>query len=346
MLEDLLCSTDAVFANLRGDQPEKLRLTYRDLRHLNPRIVCCSLSGFGMTGPRTGEGGYDYMMQGIAGWMALTGEPDGPPIKSGLSLVDLSGGYVAAIALMAGLWRARREGVGCDCDVSLFETALHELVYVGTWAATHGYVPARHSNSAHPSIVPFQNFETLDGWIVVACPKEKFWKALCEALALPEVASDPRFGDFAARDANRAELVAILDEAFATRSSAEWLTVLAEHGVPSAPVNDVADALRDRQAEARGVVVEYDHPRLGTVRTIRTPLRVGDESDPRGRAPFRGEHTVEVLRQLCGYSDEFLEELAASGTFGANHSPRSTPRTARRSASSSCGPTGWRSRPS
>jgi len=119
-----------------------------------------------MTGPRAAQGGYDYMMQGLAGWMSLTGDPDGPPTKSGLSLVDLSGGYASAIAVLAGLWRARREGTGCDCDVSLLDTALHELMYVGTWAASRGYTPPRRRNSAHPSIVPFQNFGTEDGWIV------------------------------------------------------------------------------------------------------------------------------------------------------------------------------------
>ena len=138
VLDDLVRNSDVVYSNLRGDQPRRLGLTYDQLKGVNERIVCCSLSGFGMTGPRAAEGGYDYMMQGLAGWMSLTGDPDGPPAKSGLSLVDLSGGYVSAIAVLAGVWRARRDGVGCDCDISLFETALHELCYVGTWAASRG----------------------------------------------------------------------------------------------------------------------------------------------------------------------------------------------------------------
>src|SRR5215471_6556104 len=232
VLEDLVRVSDVVYSNLRGDQPARLRITYDDLKDVNPRIVCCSLSGFGMTGPRAAQGGYDYMMQGLAGWMSLTGDPDGPPTKSGLSLVDLSGGYASVVALLAGLWRARRDGVGCDCDVSLFETALHELMYVGTWTASRGYAPPRRRNSAHPSIVPFQNFATADGWIVVACPKQKFWEALCGALGQPELAADERFADFAARDRNREELLTILDAAFAGRTSGEWLDVLAKAGVP------------------------------------------------------------------------------------------------------------------
>ncbi len=315
VLEDLVRGSDVVYSNLRGDQPRKLGLTYDQLKDVNPRVVCCSLSGYGMTGPRAAEGGYDYMMQGLAGWMSLTGDPDGPPTKSGLSLVDLSGGYVSAIAVMAGLWRARRDGVGCDCDISLFETALHELMYVGTWAATHGYAPPRRRNSAHPSIVPFQNFATADGWIVVACPKQKFWLLLCEAIGRSDLAADDRFADFAARDANRDELLAILDAAFAGRTTREWLDALGEAGVPSAPVNDVAAALEDGQARARGSVVETDHPRLGPVRQVASPLRLGDEA-PIRRAPFRGEHTEAVLTDVCGYSSERIRELAAAGVFG------------------------------
>jgi crotonobetainyl-CoA:carnitine CoA-transferase CaiB-like acyl-CoA transferase len=315
VLEDLVRSADAVFMNLRGDQPRRLRLMYEDLSPINPRIVCCSLSGFGLTGPRAAEGGYDYMMQGLAGWMETTGEPGGPPTKTGLSLVDISGGYTAAVALLAGLWQARRDGVGCDCDVSLFETALHELIYLGTWAATSGYVPPRRSNSAHATIVPFQNFRVADGWIVVACPKEKFWRRLCDALALPELATDPRFVDFAARDANRADLLVILDQTFVARPAADWLATLAEHGVPSAPVNGVAEALADPQVEARDAIVAYPHPRFGKVRSIASPLRVGTDRRPPRRAPFRGEHTEEVLGEL-GYAPERLDELRRGGAFG------------------------------
>jgi crotonobetainyl-CoA:carnitine CoA-transferase CaiB-like acyl-CoA transferase len=315
VLEDLVRHSDVLYSNLRGDQPVRLRLRYADLEELNPRIVCCSLSGFGTTGPRAAEGGYDYMMQGLAGWMSLTGEPDGPPTKSGLSLVDLSAGYVSSIAVLAGLWRARRDGVGCDCDVSLFETALHELIYVGTWAATRGHVPRRRRNSAHPVIVPFQNFATADGYVVVACPKQKFWERLCEAIGRPELATDERFEDFARRDRNRAELVPILEAAFAVRTSAEWLELLAEAGVPSSPVNDVEAALQDPQAVARGALVEYDHPSLGPVRQVASPLRVGDEL-PLRRGPFRGEHTEQVLVEVCGYSPERVRELAEAGVFG------------------------------
>jgi crotonobetainyl-CoA:carnitine CoA-transferase CaiB-like acyl-CoA transferase len=316
VLEDLVRAVDAVYSNLRGDHPKRLRITYEDLKEVNPRVVCCSLSGFGMTGPRAAEGGYDYMMQGLAGWMSLTGEPDGPPTKSGLSLVDLSGGYVSALALMAGLWQVRRDGVGCDCDVSLFETALHELMYVGTWVASRGFTPQRHPESAHPSIVPFQNLPTADGWIVVACPKQKFWELLCEAIERPDLAGDPRFADFAGRNEHRDALVPELRKTFRERRTDEWLETLSAAGVPNARVNDVAEALGDPQVAARGGLVEIEHPRLGAVRQVATPLRVGEEEKPARRAPFRGEDTERVLVDLCDYTPERVRRLAAAGAFG------------------------------
>ena len=208
VFHDLVRVCDGVYSNLRGDQPMRLGLTYEQLREVNPRIVCCSLSGFGMTGPRAAEGGYDYMMQGLAGWQMLTGDPDGPPTKSGLSLVDLSGGYASAIAMLAGIWRARRDGVGCDCDISLFETALHELMYIGPWAATHGYVPPRRRNSAHPTIVPFQNFEASDAWFVVGAAKQAFWERLCEVIGRPDLIEDTRFATMAGRNEHRDDAAA------------------------------------------------------------------------------------------------------------------------------------------
>jgi len=320
VFEDLVRVSDAVYSNLRGDQPHKLGLTYEQLRHVKATIVCCSLSGFGMTGPRASEGGYDYMMQGLAGWQMLTGDPDGPPTKSGLSLVDLSGGYASAIALLAGVWRARRDGIGCDCDVSLFETALHELMYIGPWAATHGYVPPRRRNSAHPSIVPFQNFATADGWIVVGGVKQDAWERLCEVIGRPELNDDPRFATRAARDVHRDELLPILDEAFLQRGTDEWLEVLVAVRVPASRINTVEEALADPQTVARGDVVEHEHPTLGTVRSIRTPLRLSGEKGSlerlAERGPLRGEHTADVLRQLCGYTQEWVDELAEKGVFG------------------------------
>jgi crotonobetainyl-CoA:carnitine CoA-transferase CaiB-like acyl-CoA transferase len=316
VLDDLVRVSDALVSNLRGDQPEKLRIRFADLAHLNPRLVCVSLSGFGMTGPRASEGGYDYTMQGLAGWMELTGGPEQPPTKSGLSLVDFCGGYVAALATLAGVWQARRDGRGCDADLSLYETALAQLTYIGVWASSRGFEPRRMPNSAHQTMVPFQAFPTADGWIMVACPKQLLWERFCVAIGRPELTSDPRFADFAARDRNRDELVPLLSDALSRRTTAEWLELLAEHRVPSGPVNDVRAALAEPHAAARGDLVEYAHPVLGDVRGPASPLRLGGGAPPAGRGPMLGEHTHEVLRDLCGYDEARLRQLAEAGTFG------------------------------
>ena len=316
VLEDLVRRSDAVYSNLRGDVPERLGLRYADLREVNPAIVCCSLSAFGMTGPRAAEPGYDYILQGIAGWMSITGEPDGPPTKSGLSLVDYCGGLVAAIALLGGVHAARRDGVGMDCDLSLFDTALGLLTYPATWHLNGSFEPARTRQSAHPSIVPFQNFRTADGWIVVVAAKEKFWQRLAVAVGRPELAADPRFATFDDRRVHAEELLAILDAVFASASSEHWIEVLADAGVPCGPVNDVAAALRDPQTEARSMIVETEHPRFGTIRQVASPVRVGEVPPSYRRAPLLDEHAGAVLRGLLGYDEQRLDDLRRRGAFG------------------------------
>ena len=316
VLEDLVRGSDVLFSNLRGDQPAKLRLRYDDLKHANPRLVCVSLSGFGTTGPRAGEGAYDATIQGLAGWMSVTGGPDDPPTKSGLSLVDFSAGYLGALAVLAGVSRARRDGVGCDADLSLFDTALSLLTYMATWSASRGWEARRMPDSAHQTLVPFQSFEAADGWLVVACPKETLWRALCDALGETGLADDERFADLAARDRNRDVLIPLLKESFRRRGVAEWLELLAGRGVPCAPVNDLARALTDPQAVAREAVVEYTHPTLGTVRTVDTALRIDGDRQPLERAPFLGEHSTDILRDVCGYTAERIEELTALGIIG------------------------------
>ena len=327
VFEDLVRVSDIVYSNLRGDVPKKLGIRYEDLKHLNPAIVCCSLSGFGMTGPRSAEPGYDYVLQGIAGWMDITGEPDGPPTKSGLSVVDYSGGLVAAISMLAALHAARRDGIGADCDVSLFDTAISMLTYPAAWALNSDFVPVRTHHSAHPSIVPFQAFPSADGWLVVACPKEKFWKRLAVVIGRPELADDARFIDFTARRQNAAALIEILEAAFVTRTSEEWLADLTAAGVPSGPVNSVIDALSDPHTVARDMLVTTEHPYFGSVTQVASAVRVGNEPTVYRRAPRRNEHASEVMREVLGYSADRLTELREGGAFGTAQSLHPTPLT-------------------
>ena len=314
--EQLVAKSDAIYSNLRGDVPAKLRITYDDLKHINPAIVCCSVSGYGMTGPRAKNPGYDYMLQGLAGWMSLTGEPDGPPTKSGLSLVDFSGGFVGALALVSGVHAARRDGIGMDCDVSLFDTALSMTSYVGAWHLTGGHTPVRHSHSAHPSLVPFQVFQTQDYWIVIGCAKEKFYQRLCEVLGRTDLMTDPRFLDFANRYENRDLLIPQLDEIFVTKSTQEWLDLLMPAGVPCAAVNTVEEAFNDEHTISRQMIAHTEHEIFGAVRTPASPVNVGPKRTDHTRAPHRGEHTISVLQDLLDLTDDQIAALRSSGAFG------------------------------
>ena len=316
VFEDLVRTSDAVYSNLRGDVPAKIKITYDDLKHINPKIVCCSLSGFGMTGPRVKEPGYDYILQGLAGWMDVTGEPDGPPTKSGLSMVDYSGGFIAAISLLAGIHAARRDGVGMDCDVSLYDTAVAMLNYPGIWALNTDFVPRRTRHSAHPSLVPFQAFQTKDSWIVVGCAKEKFWARLAPVVGHPEWATDERYATFAGRERNKVELLAALEDIFLTRTSQEWLDELYPAGIPCGPINSVKDAFVEEHTLARDLIVETEHPRWGTVRQPRTAVAVGTERIVNRRAPLRNEDFEHVVSDLLGYDDSAIRELVSSGAFG------------------------------
>lgn len=315
VFEDLVRTSDAVYSNLRGDVPAKIGITYADLAHLNPAIVCCSLTGFGMTGPRAKQPGYDYILQGLAGWMSLTGDPDGPPTKSGLSLVDYCGGFVAALSLMAGLHAARRDGVGGDCDVSLYDTAISMLTYPATWHLNAGYTPGRTKNSAHPSLVPFQAFEASDGWFVVGCAKEKFWVRLAEAIGMPELLTDPRFTDFAARGVHKDELIPLLEKRFREDTVEHWTGLLVAAGVPTGPINDVAQALTEEHTLARGLIATTEHEVWGEVRQVVSPVRFGEPAGHR-RAPKRNESFDSVMTGL-GYSTDTVRELVAAGAFGS-----------------------------
>ncbi len=325
VFEDLVRRCDVVYSNLRGDVPAKMRIRYDDLKHLNPAIVCCSLTGFGMTGPRSSEPGYDYILQGLAGWMSITGEPGGPPTKSALSLVDYSGGYVAAISLLAGLHAARRDGIGMDCDVSLYDTALSLLTYPATWHLNRGWEPMRTHHSAHPSLVPFQAFMASDGWMVVGCAKEKFWARLAKVIGRPELADDERFRTFSDRADNKDELIPLLEDIFRTRSVKDWLEDLYAAAIPCGPINDVAQALREEHTAARNLIVETEHPVLGTVQQLASPVRVGNEQPDYRRAPHRNEHADAVLKTLLAYDDEHVAALASGGAFGAHTGAHDTP---------------------
>jgi succinate---hydroxymethylglutarate CoA-transferase len=293
----LVATADAVYDNLRGDLPEKLGITYEALKDVNPAIVCAHLSAYGREGPRKAWPGYDYLMQAEAGYLSLTGEPGGPPARFGLSIIDMMTGTTAAMALLAALVSARATGVGRDIDTSLFDVALHNVNYLGTWYLNDGVTTARAARSAHPSLTPSQLYRTADGWLFVMCNKEKFWTLFTGLIGRPEWASDPRYANFKARLANRDQLTHDLDEALGARGTDEWCAIL-QGKVPVAPVYDVAQAMDSPYVRERGTIAEVPHPSKGEILTIACPVRCGEEL-PLRPAPRLGAHNEEILGPLA-----------------------------------------------
>jgi succinate---hydroxymethylglutarate CoA-transferase len=317
----LVKTADAVLDSLRGDLPEKLGLTYEHLKDANPRIVCAHLSAYGRSGSRKAWPGYDYLMQAEAGHMSLTGEPGSPPTRYGLSIVDLMTGLAAAFGLLAGVLSARASGNGMDVDTSLFDVALHNLNYPGTWFLNAGAVTDRTARSAHPSLTPSQLYRTRDGWIFIMCNKEKFWGVLAEALGKPEWIKDPAFATFKARLANRERVTQMLDAALMTRTTAEWIEHFAGK-VPASPVYDVAQALQSEFVTERAGVVDFSYPDGRSARMIAGPIRVPGATLPARAAPAMGAHTDTQLR-AAGYSEEQIAALRASGVISDSQTTRS-----------------------
>jgi crotonobetainyl-CoA:carnitine CoA-transferase CaiB-like acyl-CoA transferase len=315
VFHDLVRVSDAVFNNARGDLPDKLGLTYAALREVNARIVCCSLTGYGRTGPRAAEPAFADLVQGYAGAMAVTGEPVGPPGMCGVSVIDFAGGYAAMVGLMVGLFDAQRTGVGRDVDISLLDTAVSMLSYFAVWTLNRDWIAERTASSAHQTLVPAQNFATRDGWIVIFCNKDKFWRDLVETLGAPELAEDARFRTFGDRFAHKDTLLPLLQARFATRTTEEWLDRLRGR-VPCAPVNDVRQALADPQVLARDMIVEVEHPDFGPLKEVRSPVRTDGEIRHPARAPRLGEHTDQILREILSYSNGTIARLRATGVIG------------------------------
>ncbi|MGH6661670.1 MAG: CaiB/BaiF CoA transferase family protein [Rhodospirillales bacterium] len=302
----LAATADAVVSNLRGDVPEKLGLTYAHLKVANPKLVCAHLSAYGRTGPRASWPGFDYLMQAEAGWFSLTGEPDNPPTRFGLSVVDQMTGLALAYAALAGIIRARASGEGGDLDVSLFDVALSNLGYPAIWYLNNGFVQKRLARSAHPSLTPCQLYTTADGWIYLMCNKETFWPVLCKALGRPEWAKDKRFKTFKERFENRPLIQEMLDEALSVKTTAEWLAEFAGT-VPAAPILDVKAALDNPFVTDEGRLQEIPLEGHGSYRYLRPAVQAAEPA-PARPAPKLGEHTRALLSEI-GYDEAELERL-------------------------------------
>jgi len=310
VLRDLARSADGLLNNLRGDQPARLGLTHDSLKAVNPALVCVHLSGYGRDGPRAAWPGYDYLMQAEAGYLSVTGEPGAPPARMGLSIVDLAAGAQAALAMASGILAARTTGAGMDLDVSLYDTAMANLAYLSCWYLTAGIVQGREPRSSHPNLTPSQLYRTRDGWLFIMCNKEKFWGVLADALGRPEWKDDPRFGDFAARLANRPLVTAMLDEALSARTTAEWLEAL-QGRVPVAPVHDIAAALDAPFPVETGRHLWVEHPSGRRVGSAGPAIRAAT-APPVRPGPALGADTDALLAGL-GYSPERIAALRSAG---------------------------------
>ncbi len=316
---DLARHADVVVENFRPGVMERLGLGHGAMSAANPRLIYCSMSAFGQTGPWSNKTAYDLVIQALTGAMAITGEEGRPPVKMGLPLADEMAGLFAAIGILGAVERRERTGLGGLLDVGMFDVGISLLSYIANiYFATGKSSPPL--GSAHPTIYPYNAFKTADGYIVVAPFTQAFWRKFCKVVDRPELPNDARFKTFSDRIQHRAILEPLLNGLMLSRTSAEWLAALEEGDVPNGPVNSVAEALEMEQTIVRGMVVQVEHPRAGPLRTLGTPFRFDYEGQRRfepgfAPAPLLGEHTAQVLSARLGYSTDKVATLEAAGVI-------------------------------
>jgi crotonobetainyl-CoA:carnitine CoA-transferase CaiB-like acyl-CoA transferase len=310
---DLVKLADVVIDNFRPGVLERLKIDYPTLSALNPRIIQCSVTGFGEAGEYRDFPAVDIIIQAISGYMAITGEPGRPPVRTGIPIADLSGGIFSCKAILAALFARERTGEGRRIELSMFDGMLNLLTYMGTMWLTNGELP-QPPGSSHEYTVPWQAFAVKDGYVVVATRQDAFWIKLCQALGEPDLAGDPRFATNQARVENRAILVPRLEAILAKKTVDEWMALFKQFDVPAAPVNNLDRAFAEPPVAERNMIVEYDHPTVGKVRLPGNPIRMsGMEGTISKPAPRLGEHTDAVLSGLLNLSKDEIASLRAEG---------------------------------
>ena len=312
VVKRLLADADVVTENYRKGTLEKLGLGYDVLKALNPRLVYCAISGYGRTGPYADKGGFDLIAQGFAGLMSITGEPGGPPVKSGTPVADINAGIFAALGIVSALLARERTGRGQMVETSLMEAGIQQTYWQAAIYFATGVNPGP-SGSAHILTAPYQAFPTADGWINLGGANQSNWERIVKAIGMPDLAADPRFATNTDRMRNLAALTPILGDALRKKPSAHWIAEFEAAGVPVGPVNRIGDMLDDPQVKARDMVVETEHPKAGRVKGIGHPIKFTDTPGGSKRpAPLLGQHTREVLAGL-GYSTPEIDALARDG---------------------------------
>ncbi|WP_254054260.1 CaiB/BaiF CoA-transferase family protein [Sphingorhabdus sp. EL138] len=311
VLHTLAKDAHVVANNLRGDVPDKVGLNYDALKAVNPAIVCAHISAYGRSNERSKWPGYDYLMQAEAGFCALTGDPDGPPVRFGLSMVDFMTGTMAAVGLLAALLDAQRSGEGCDVDVDLLSAAVHQTSYPALWYMNEDDVTGRAPFGAHPSATPSQMFKAADGWMFVMAQLPKFWAILCERIGHEELTTDPRFDTPANRLTNREALSDVLSEIFAAQPVAYWLDLL-QGLMPVAPVYDLDQALDSPWLQTIGMRDTVSHPDRADMNVLSSPIKLNGERLPNRAGPLLGADSDAVLAE-AGYDADAIADLRAKG---------------------------------
>lgn len=305
--------SDVLVENFRTGVLDRMGLGYEEMHGLNPRLVYCSISGYGRTGPYAERPGYDVIIQAEGGMMAITGPAEGPPSRVGVPIVDITAGMFAATAVLAALRARDLTGEGQLVDVSLLDTQVALLANVASNYLVAGAEPRRLGN-AHPNIAPYEAFPARDRWFALAAANERQWAVLCDVIGRPELKDDPRFATNGARVSNRPELVTVLNDVFAARDADEWLPELREAGLPCGPINTVPDVFDHPQAQARDLALETEHPTLGPVRLTGFPYKLSQTpAEVRQPPPLLGQHTEEVLTELLDYTAAEVAGLREQG---------------------------------
>jgi glutaryl-CoA transferase len=300
--------SDILLENFKVGSLSRLGLGWEDLSALNPRLVYCSITGFGQAGPYKDRPGYDFVVQAMGGLMSVTGEPEGEPMKAGVAMTDILTGMYAATAVLAALAQRERSGEGQHVDLALLDVQVATLANLAESYLVTGRAPDRHGN-AHASIVPYQAFATRDGYVVVAVGNDGQFARLCEVMGRPELAADPRFATNPARVENRAALVPVLQAILAGRPTQDWVATLEAAGVPCGPINDLAQVFDDPHVQRRGLRVEVPHPLAGSIPVVASPIRLSRTPVRHGTPPLLGEHTREVLGSVLGMGEAEIEAL-------------------------------------
>lgn len=317
LVRELAQKSDVLIENYKFGDLARYGLGYADLAKVNPRLIYCSVTGFGQTGPQREHPGYDFMIQGMGGMMSVTGEPDGAPgggpQRAGVPVADIITGMYATIAVCAALASRAQTGKGQHLDLALLDSQIALLAYQNTNYFATGVPPGRIGN-LHPNIVPYQPFRTADGDVILACGNDNLYRKFCDAAGCGELAADPRFATNGKRVENRTELTRLLQAVFATRTTKEWVALLEAAGVPNGPINNVAQVFEEPQVKARGIRLKLAHPVAGTLDSVASPMRFSGTPLSFERAPpLLGQHTDEVLQGLLGKSDAELAKLRAEG---------------------------------